>query len=191
MEIQRTEYQEQDQQQSTQQNQSKLKLVPYVPLEGEWILSDAFLGSVFDKMVDQGLLKTTFWEGGVSNESLFVGMAKKPGNHVVFFFEGNNCVGFAWLSSVTSNYAFGHFCLFKETWGHSVNIGKTCIDYWFSWPGSGGPLLDVIIGIMPGFNKRAHKYIENLGFTRLGRLPGMFRDKERNREDAEIYYTSR
>jgi len=147
--------------------------------------------SVFDKIVEQDLLKTTFWEGTIVDASQFLGMAKSPNNHVVLFFEEQNCVGLAWLSAVTSNYAFGHFCLFRETWGHSVNIGKTCVDYWFSWPGTGGPLLDVIIGIMPGFNKRAHKYIENLGFTRLGRIPGMFRDKERNREDAVIYYTSR
>lgn len=170
-------------------NQSKL--VPYVQIDGEWILSDGFMVSVFDKIVDQGLLKTTFWEGTITDFSQFLGMVKSPNNHVVLFFEKQNCVGLAWLSAVTTNYAFGHFCLFREIWGNSVNIGKNCIDYWFSWPGHGGPLLDVIVGIMPGFNKRAHKFIENIGFTRLGVIPGMFRDKERNREDAVIYYKSR
>jgi len=92
---------------------------------------------------------------------------------------------------VTSNYAFAHFCMFREVWGRAIEIGKTGVDYWFSWPGTDGPLLDVIVGIMPGFNHRAHKYVENLGWTRLGVIPGMFRDKERNREDAVIYYISR
>jgi len=174
-----------------QQKQSEIKIVPYVQLDGEWILSEMFLDSVFNKIVDQGLLKTTFWEGSITDESHFVRLARAPGNHVVFFFEGDTCVGFAWLSSVTSNYGFAHFCLFKEVWGRSVEIGKNCIDYWFSWPGTNGPLLDVIVGIMPGFNKRAHKFIENLGLTRLGVIPGMFRDQERNREDAVIYYKSR
>jgi len=149
------------------------------------------MASVFDKIVDQGLLKTTFWEGSVIDVGQFMGMAKNPNNHVVLFFEQRDCVGLAWLSAVTSNYAFGHFCLFKEIWGRSVKIGKTCVDYWFSWPGNGGPLLDVIVGIMPGFNQRAHRYIKSLGFTRLGRIPGMFRDKTRTREDAVIYYISR
>ncbi len=147
--------------------------------------------SIFDKIVDQGLLKTTFWEGSIADASQFIRMAKNPNNHMVLFFEQKACVGFAWLSAVTSNYAFGHFCLFKEIWGRSVNIGKTCVDYWFSWPGTGGPLLDVIIGIMPGFNKRAHKYVEKLGWVRLGQIPGMFRDKDRVRDDAVIYYISR
>ena len=192
MEIgQQTEFQEQDPSQSTQQNQNELKLVPYVQIDGEWILSEEFLEGIFDKIIDQGLLKTTFWEGGVTEKSQFVALARNPNNHLVFAFEEKNCVGVGWLSAVMSNYAFAHFCLFKEIWGRSVNIGKTCVDYWFSWPGEGGPLLDSIIGIMPGFNKRAHNYVARLGWTRLGRIPGMFRDKTRNREDAVIYYISR
>lgn len=172
-------------------NQNELKLVPYVQIDGEWILSNNFLERTFDKMVEQRLLKITFWEGSIVHLSDFIIMAKRPNNHMVFFFEQKACVGFAWLSAVTSNYAFAHFCLFREIWGKSVNIGKTCMDYWFSWPGDGGPLLDVIIGIMPGFNKHAHKYVEKLGWIRLGQIPGMFRDKERNREDAVIYYVLR
>ena len=160
-------------------------------IDGEWILSNNFLEGVFDKIVEQNLLKTTFWEGSIVHLSDFIMMVKNPNNQVVFFFEDQNCVGLAWLSAVTSNYAFGHFCLFREIWGRSVTIGKTCVDYWFSWPGTGGRLLDVIIGIMPGFNRRAHKYVEKLGWVRLGQIPGMFRDKQRNREDAVIYYTSR
>jgi len=67
-----------------------------------------------------------------------------------------------------------------------------CVDYWFSWPGSDGTrLLDVLIGIMPGFNHRAHRYVEKLGWTHLGKIPNMFKDTEGNREDAIIYYTSR
>ena len=205
------ESQEQDQQQSTQQNQSEIKLVPYVQIDDEWILSEVFLDSIFDKIINQGLLKTIFWEENVTDESHFVNLARSPNNHMVFFFEAGKghqlpplfiglaekkkpshyCVGFAWVSAVTSNYAFAHFCLFKEVWGRSDEIGKNCVDYWFSWPGTEGPLLDVLIGIMPGFNRRAHKFIERLGFTRLGVVPGMFRDKKRNRDDAVIYYMSR
>jgi hypothetical protein len=183
-----SEFQAQDPQQSTPQNQ--IKLVPYVQLEGEWILSEEYLDSVFDKMVSQGLLKTTFWEENITDQSHFVAMARSPNTHMVLFFEGQECVGFAWLSAVTSNYAFAHFCLFREIWGRSVEIGKIGVDYWFSWPGTNGPLLDVIIGIIPGFNKRAHRYVEKLGWTRLGNIPGMFRDKSGVREDAEIYYVS-
>ena len=186
---QQIESQEQDQSQSTQSSPSKI--FPYVPYEGVWTFNDEFLETVFDKMVDQKLLKTTFWEGSITNEAQFVGMVKNSNNHVVFFLEDDDCVGFAWLSAVTSNYAFAHFCLFREMWGRSVKIGKDCMDYWFSWPGDGGPLLDVIVGIMPGVNKPAHKYVEKLGWIRLGIIPNMFRDKERNQEDAVIYYTSR
>ncbi len=149
------------------------------------------MASVFDKIVDQGLVKQTFWEDSIVTDYQFLGMVKNPNNHVLLFFEEQNCVGLAWLSAVTSNYAFAHFCLFKEIWGRSVKLGQTGVDYWFSWPAEDGLLLDVIIGIMPGFNKRAHKYVEKLGWVRLGVIPEMFRDKDRNREDAVIYYISR
>ena len=192
MEIgQQTEFQEQDQSQSTQSSPSEIGIFPYVPLGDAWTFSEEFLGAVFDKIVEQKLLKTTFWEGSITNAVEFVSMVKSPNNHVVFFLEGDDCLGLAWLSAVTSNYAFAHFCSFREIYGRSVKLGKDCVDYWFSWPGDGGPLLDVIVGIMPGINKTAHKYVEKLGWIRLGIIPGMFRDKERNQEDAVIYYTSR
>jgi len=119
-------------------------------------------------------------------------MAQNPGNHMVFFFDGRNVVGFAWLSGVTSNFAFVHFCLFKDVWGRAVEVGINCVDYWFSWLGADGlRLLDILIGIMPGFNHRAHRYVEKLGWTLLGEIPRMFKDTEGNREDAIIYYTMR
>ena len=171
--------------------QNQIKLVPFVKIDGEWILSDEFLDAIFDKMIKERLLKTTFWEGHITDHSHFVKLVQSQHNHVVFLFEATRCIGFAWLSAVTSNYAFGHFCVFREAWGRSVDIGKTTLDYWFSWPGTNGPLLDVILGIIPGFNKRAHKFVERLGLTRLGVIPGMFRDQNRNRDDAVIYYRGR
>ena len=136
------------------------------------------------------MVKTTFWEGTIRDGDSFVELLKNPNNHPVLFFRSRVCVGLAWLSSVASNYAFGHFCLLKDIWGVADQVGRDCVDYWFSWPGFNGPLLDVIIGIIPGFNKRAHKYIERIGFTRLGVIPGMFKD-ETSREDAVIFYKTR
>ena len=189
---QQSESQERDRQRSTQSNQSEIKLVPFVPIGNEWILSEDFLDGIFDKIVEQKILKITFWEEHITDASHFVKMAKNPNNHVVFFFEDIHPVGFAWISNLSGNYGFAHFCLFREVWKtKSVDIGKDTLDYWFSWPGDDGPLLDVIIGIMPGFNRRAHKFIERLGLTRLGIIPGMFRDANRNQDDAVIYYKTR
>ena len=189
---QQLESQEQDRQQSTPSNRSKVTLVPYVGIDGDWILSEDFLDDIFDKIYRQSLIKTTFWEDGVTDPSQFVKMMRNPQNQPVFFFEETNCVGFAWMSGLSSNYGFAHFCLFREVWGrNSREIGLDTLDYWFSWPGANGPLLDVIIGIMPGFNVRAHKYIEGLGMTRLGIIPGMFRDASREQDDAVIYYKTR
>ena len=105
---QQSEFPDRDLQLSTQPNPNDIKLVPYVqmedynPSEDNWILSEAFLDSVFDKMIEQGLLKTTFWEENVTDHSHFVNLSKNPNNHVVFFFQGRAVVGFAWLSSLAA-----------------------------------------------------------------------------------------
>jgi RimJ/RimL family protein N-acetyltransferase len=163
-----------------------------VQIDGEWILPDYELDRIFQKIRSQGLLKTTFWEERVQYYLQFEGMMKSPNNHPVLFYDGRVCVGLAWLSGVSGNFAFTHYCLFREVWGkRTLEIGQKALDYWFSWPGEDGPLLDVLIGILPGFNKRAHRFADRLGWKRLGEIPRMFKDRQGDRDHAVVYFKER
>ena len=167
---------------------NELRLVPFAEIEDEWILSDAFLVRMYEQTRDEGLLNIVFVGGGIAAAADFIALCKSPRNAMVFAFEGQICVGYAWLSGMAGNYAFAHFCFFKSIWGRRTSdVGKMLIDYWFSFP---GPLFDTIIGVIPGFNRLAHKFVVGLGFVHLGTIPGMLKNRF-GRENAEVFYLSR
>lgn len=145
---------------------------------------------MYEKTRDEGLLKTVFWTREMSMAD-FIGMCQLAGNCLVFAFMGRECVGYAWLNGMSDNHAMAHFCLFKSIWGRRTEqVGKAILEHWFSFPGDDGPLFDTILGIVPGFNRRAHRFIERLGFIHLGTVPNMLKNRF-DREDAEIFYISR
>ena len=190
---QQSEFQDQDQQQFTQPSSSEVTLVPFVKQDDAWIASDEFLASLYQRTQDQGLVKTVFWEGGVHDHQGFIEMAKRKRTAMVFVFRGNNCAGYAWLAPIVSNYALPHFCFFKDYWGDtSKELAETVIDYCFSFPTLDGEdrLFDVLVGIIPDFNVRAHRFVESIGAKKVGVIPKMFRNKLERvpLRDAHVYY---
>ncbi len=121
-------------------------------------------------------------------------MMQNESNYPCGLVHNGNLVGFAWLNNLAGNTAYAHFAFAREGWGHHADeLGHEVIKYWLSWPGEDGPLIEFIIGIIPGFNRFAQKFVERLGFTRSGSVPGMIRTPHRDedRTSAEIYYLSR
>jgi len=161
-----------------------------VPEGDGWNANDMFLASLYQRTEDQSLVKIVYWEGSVRSHQDFIEMAKRRSTVMVFPFEGDRCVGYAWLAPITGNYALPHFCFFKEVWGdRSREIAREIIDYWFSFPGEGGRLLDVLIGVIPDLNVHARKFVEKVGGTYIGIVPNMFKSVDHDgRRDAYFYY---
>jgi RimJ/RimL family protein N-acetyltransferase len=194
---QQLESQEKDQQPSSQQNLNDLvQVVPYVKVDGNWILEDEVVGAAYQKCLQQELIDTIFWETGIEDQDEFIAFAKKKSVIFSFVYLGEfgsgDIIGFVWLTGLSNNHALGHFCFFKEWWGDkTVEAGRIATDYWFSFEGENSPLLDTIIGMVPAFNKRAHRYVEKVGFSRLGVIPRLFKNPKGDREHAVIFYLSR
>ena len=189
------ESQDQGQQKSTLLSSNSLQIVPYVYDGQTWILHDDFVGAVYDQMIHEGLLKTVFWGGHVSSKPEFIEFCKNSHNVLSFIFDrdlnNGQCVGFSWLGPISDNYAFGHFCLFKSVYGGKYkDIGDLMLNYWFSF-GTATPLFDVILGMVPGFNKKAQAFVEKIGMTRLGVIPTMCKKKTGEIDDAVIFYKLR
>lgn len=166
-----------------------LAIVPFVQVNEEWILSDDFLAGIFHRIIDEDLLEIVFWDQSIGSFGDFLGFCVNQNHHICFVFKDRVCIGMCWLSGISGSYGFGHFLFFKDSWGTStIQAGKKVIDYWFSWPGNNGALLETIVGVVPGFNARAHKFVERLGFSRLGRIPNMLKNLAGDREDAVIFY---
>lgn len=141
-------------------------------------------------MESDGLTEVVFWRDTMNTVEDFLRFCDGPGNLIVFVFKEGRCCGFAWLTGISESYAFGHFCFFSNAWGDSETPGNLVIDYWFSFPGESGPLLDTILGMVPDFNERAHRFVENIKFKRLGTVPNMLKSKDR-RAGAVVFYRSR
>ncbi len=155
-----------------------IELVPYVKLNGEWTVPDNVMAAIYYQMKIDGTLDTVFYDGKVNSPEELVSLMKDPINLPVVTLVDKKISGIYWLSGVSNNYAFGHFCAFKNAWGkYTKEIAQRVLDYWFSFPSKDGFLFDVIIGMIPEFNERAIRYAEDIGFSRVGAIPKMANKK--------------
>ena len=183
---QHLESQEQDRQPSIQQNLNELIVYPLAQLAGgEWNLTDELIGSAFEKMQAQDLVDTTFWEGTTATKEQFIALMKAERNIVQFILHENKLLGVTWINGLSGNYAFAHFCLFRGR--RTREIGRLVQQYWFGIHAS----LDILIGMIPDCNRLANNFVQQLGWTKLGTIPGMFKNTDGHREAAVIHYISR
>lgn len=156
-----------------------IQLLPYTSINGEYTLSDTVLRGFWDQLVEDGTATIIFSDGLIDNAEDFVKYAKTNSNLPVFAFIDKKIVGLAWLNSISGKHAFGHFAMLKNIWGKdTTEVGKEIIKYWFALPGvNGGPLFEVILGLVPTVNQRAIKYIQRIGFKTLGSIPSMLYSK--------------
>ena len=198
----------------SQKRLTNLQLVPYVNDNG-WTLPDNFLLAVAQKTQEEGTFQHVFYDGDIRTPADFLAMMKSSSNHAVFAFTGHKpvgfarlkeskkrqkavmmrrLVGFAWLNGIVKNRAFAHFCFLRNSWGKdTVKAGKQIIAYWRSFTDQGGdPLFDVIFGVTPSAYRSALKYIQRLGFVRMGVVPGMLLNVYAGERDSGVIsYLSR
>ncbi len=180
----RTESQEQDQSQSTQQSSNDFVLIPYAQVDGEWTLPDHFIKAAFQQMRTEGTASAVFYENTITTDEEFIEVMKRPRNVVVFVLRGTELYGVAWLNGWQKTYAFGHFCLMQAAIKEekTVEIGKCIRDYWLSFPS-----VDFVLGVIPGFNKTAIKFAQEVGFKMVGSIPKML-EWQAGKTDAVILY---
>lgn len=154
-----------------------MDIIPYVEIDGARTVSDVYLIGVYNQLVEDGTADIVFSRGEVKTAQEFIALMKHPNNLPLFLVVDQSIKGVAWLNHLSGNYAFGHFAFFKETWGNTREMGEKIINYWFSFPGDNGPLLDVIVGMVPSKNPRAIKFVQKLGFIKLSPdIPAIFQD---------------
>lgn len=179
---------------STRQSPSELGLIPYAQVNGSWTISDALVLQIAQKFQDEGTFHRVFYEGFIRTPTDFLEMIKKPANLPVFVFRGYVPVGVAWLNGLCGNHAFAHFCFARASWGvDSERVGELILQYWMNLSRADArPIFDVIIGVIPATNPKAARFVERIGFVRLGEIPMMLKDAySGDRAAAVILYYSR
>jgi len=153
----------------------------------EWTLPEGFVRAAFEQMKAEDRAETVFPEGAVPSENAFLGVMKCKTNVAVFLLRDKELLGIAWLNGFQDSKAFGHFCFMREASRSqsTIAMGKAVVDYWLSFPS-----LDFVLGVVPSFNSRAIRFVQKIGFIRVGGIPNMMEGPS-GRAAAVIFYSTR
>lgn len=156
-----------------------MNLVPYVQIDGEWTIPDRLMEALWQKTAADRLHELTFYDGSIVNAGQFLEYMKSDKTLPVIALDHDGPHGFAWLTEIGGVRAFGHFCMMRDSWGESAKmIADQIINYWWSLAGEKGPILQLIMGLTPEWNKPAVRFIKKLGFTVVGTIPRICNGKD-------------
>lgn len=168
-----------------------ITLIPYVYMDGSWTATDEVMATIYKTLRDDGTFETVFYDGLINDADDFIEMMQSRNNLPVIVLMDDDISGVAWLNSISDNRAFAHFAFFKKIWGKTEEVGQSLLEYWLDIPNSeGGKLFDILMGLVPSFNERAHKFVERVGFKRLGEIPHLVKVHGK-RESGVIFYYAR
>jgi len=148
-----------------------------VPARADLIMNgETVLPLIWKQMHEEGTFDMFFHDFPELNFGAFVRVLSEPNEqvHAVCVMQGDAVVDIAAISMLTDirytelvKRALGNFLLFKKYWGHedATRIGAIILDTWFKD-------LETVGGVTPELNDRALRFIEEMGFTRLGVIPG-------------------
>lgn len=135
---------------------------------------ELILPMLFKQMKDEGTFDMFFHDFPDLSFGNFVKVLSDPTEqvHAVCLMEGDQIRDIAALAMLTDirvtehvKRALGNFLLFKNYWGEdSTRVGGVILDAWFKH-------LDVVAGVTPEKNEKALRFIEHMGFTKLGTIP--------------------
>jgi|SRR5579859_1393381 len=165
--------------------------------EGDWVdvipyhadndpNADHFLYWMWHKLKDDGLLALYFPDDQEKSYPTFVKLMSAPVTRVILVVikspatkdkpngEVKDVIGFAtWEPLRMGPATVGHagFIFLHKYWQRQVSVeaGKRIMQHWFA---ETEPKLDVALGLIADTNKLANRYVQALGWTRLGDLPG-------------------
>ncbi len=171
-----------------------LTILPYSEVDGIRTATDSDIKRLFKRTAEDGIDSIVFYEGTIQTEDEFLRMAR---SHQILFYilmDGNETVGYTWLNRFENHTARQHFCIFKNYWGKSLDLGKTVLKSLIHMKdGNGNYLFDLLTGFVPAWNERAINFSLKCGGKSHGIIPNAIWNKKKQKsEDAVfIYYTRR
>jgi len=168
------------------------QLLAYTEIDGIRTAADSDVKQLWERTLADGLDKIVFYEGTISTAYDFLNMAKQPGTAFYFIFAGTDVIGYTWLNRFENRTARQHFCVFKEYWGKSLDVGRFVLDKLIHMKNPEGEfILDLLTGYVPAWNERAIKFSLKCGGRSHGIIPNaIFNGVTGKSESAAfIYYT--
>ena len=152
-------------------------LVAYTAVDGIPTFTDSFIMGLFDRVQDEGLFQSLFYDGETKTANDFLSMFKFGSNQLFVLVIEKEVAGIVWLNNFEVRRAEFHFCFFKNLRGkRSFEIGKKVVLELLNMEANGKPMFDLLTGLTPENNRAARLWCKKLGFKTLGAIPSAVYD---------------
>lgn len=163
----------------------KYIFIPYMLRDGIPTFRDSELKGLYEQLVKEETADTVFYDDTVNSANDFLDFMKYRGNslYVVYKPKDNTPIGFFWINGFERTFCRLHFAVFKHFWGKdTVGVGKQTVKMILSLKDEQGEYLwDVILGILPSWNKFAIEYIKLVGCKVVGEIPHLTHSKRKGK----------
>ncbi|MBU1002383.1 MAG: hypothetical protein KKE73_07650 [Proteobacteria bacterium] len=131
------------------------------------------LGSLWRQLGREGMQRTLFYDGGVASSQEFTRFASDPARLFYAVVVDQSPVALFWLDGWSGQAAFIHFAVFRRAQGQAARIIGRYVTGWLlrAEREGGGPLVRTLIGLTPDTHPLAVRFVRDLGFRILGRVP--------------------
>ena len=168
-------------------NADDYELLPGVPAPKGFSIPNEFFWYFWDKLEEAQIHDKVFYSERIADKNAFTTFMKFMALPImVINKESKMPVGMGWLTDMAENRAFAHFAFLPDVWGHAAELGKMLQDYCFKVQP-----LELLLGIVPEWNKYAQSFTERTGGTKLGTIPKVCRKPDGTYESGIMYYLTR
>lgn len=160
----------------------KTTIIPYCEVNGIRTFKDSEIMDFYRRMQRDGFDRWVFISGDITSPETFLKEMKRFGAATLYVvFHGEIDVGMFWLTHFEHRSCRAHFTTFSEAKGlDTVAIGREAIRQIMYLKTRGGDyVFDVIMGLTASENRAAVRWIEKVGFRRIGEIPNAMWHAER------------
>jgi len=165
------------------------EMIPYAKHDGVRTLTDSFIMGLFDRMEKDDTARIVFYDKCVTTREQFLTVMKKPSTYLWVLKVKGDVVGMCWMNNVINKSAVPHWCMFKEYWGKSVDIGIYMHEYILHLKKPNGEyFLDVLTGLVAPWNKKMRGFCNKIGGVEVGLVPKIIWNGYKNQSEDGIYF---
>lgn len=163
-----------------------MKAHKYGEIDGVRNFTDSFIMSIWDRIETEKKAEYVNRTSENWGREDFLRSVKSDKLHLWIIFYDKKLFAIVWVQNIKGKRAEMHFCTFNGFPRNIVEYGREVQDFLMNFYE-----FEVVYGFTPADNKLALKYLDKLGWVRLGVLPrGSYSCKAGNM-DSILMYRSR
>lgn len=163
-----------------------LTIIPYYEYNGAMTVPDSRMLDLAELILDEKNNDNVFMEPQVRDATEFLQLFKRNDRKLSYIIrdEENRDIAIFWLENFRGGSAEMGFAIANKRMQLRVfEAGKLALEYIFKIQADGEPAILTVWGICHEDNKKAIRFLETIGLSRLGTMPSAIYD---HREDRTV-----